>query len=103
MADIPVDLDEHRGLVARMETEIRRERFRRLLEDQASFLRRRQELEEHLRADPAETWREAAARAAYLIQLFAGTLQAQDPQCKALISCVLEDLERLRQREKESS
>lgn len=103
MADNPVDLDEHRGVAARMETEIRRERFRRLLEEQARNLRHQQELEKHLHAGPAESWQEAAMRGEYLIRHFAKTLQARDAQCKDLIASFLGDLERLRQREKEIS
>jgi hypothetical protein len=46
-------------------------------------------------AAPATTWPEAAAKAKYLIQLFAATADAQDPRRKKLIASVLDDLARL--------
>ena len=61
-----------------------------------------EELEKLLLAAPAETWPEAAAKAQYLIQLFAATPEAQDPQRKELIAHALDDLKRLCDRLEES-
>jgi len=99
MTDEPVDLDEHRGMAAQKATEIRREHFHQFQEDQADLRRRQEELEKHLLAAPAETWSQAAVKAEYLIQLFADTLEAQDPRRKELIAHVMEDLSRLSKRE----
>ena len=64
--------------------------------DEEEALRRRQEdLERLLLAAPAETWPEAAAKAQYLIHLFATTPESQDPRRKQLIANTLDDLARL--------
>lgn len=87
MTDDPVDLDEHRGMAAQKETETRRQ----------------EELERLLMAAPAESWPEAAAKAQYLIQLFAATPGAQDPRRKELIAHTLDDLSLLCDSAKEHS
>ncbi len=103
MTDDPVDLDQHRGMAAQMATETRRQRLREFEADQAALRRRQEELEKLLLAAPAETWPEAAAKAQYLIQLFAATPEAQDPRRKRLIAHALDDLARLCDRVKEHS
>ncbi len=103
MTDDPVDLDEHRGMAAQKATELRRVRLQEFQADQAALRRRQEELETLLLAAPAETWPEAAAKAQYLIQLFAATPQAQDPRRKDLIAHALDDLTRLCDRAKEHS
>ena len=69
----------------------------------AALRLRQEELEKLLLAAPAETWTEAAAKAQYLIQLFAATPEAKDPRRKELIAHALEDLTRLCDRAKEPS
>src|SRR3546814_19594596 len=86
MTDDPVDLDEHRGMAAQKATEIRRERFHQFQADQAALRLRQEELEKLLLAAPAQSWPEAAAKAQYLIQLFADTPEGQDPPRKELIA-----------------
>ncbi|MGF1593329.1 MAG: hypothetical protein ACFCUW_08630 [Kiloniellaceae bacterium] len=103
MTDEPVELDEHRGMAAQKATALRREQIQRFQEDQAALRLRQEELEKLLLAAPAETWPEAAAKAQYLIQLFASTPEAQDPRRKELIAHAMEDLTRLCERTKESS
>ena len=103
MTEDPVDLDEHRGMAAQKATDIRRERLHQFQEDQLTLRRRQEELEQHLLAAPAQTWPEAAVKAEYLIQLFAETLEGQDPRRKELIAHIMEDFTRLREREKGSS
>ncbi len=48
-----------------------------------------------LLAAPAATWLEAAAKARYLIELFAATPDVQDPRRRKIIASALEDLTRL--------
>ena len=103
MTDDPVDLDEHRGMAAQIATDIRRQRLHEFQVDQAALRRRQEELEKLLLAAPAETWPEAAAKAQYLIQLFAATPEAQNPRYKELIAHALDDLTRLCDRETEPS
>ena len=103
MADDPVDLDKRRGTAAMMATELRRQRLYEFQTDQAQVRRRQQELEALLVAAPAESWPEAAAKALYLIQLYADTAEAQEPRRQALITQTLEDLERLCDRAKAPS
>jgi hypothetical protein len=94
MTDKTVDLDQHRGMAAQKATELRR-----LLADveaNEKVLRLRQdELESQLLAAPAANWQEAADKARYLLNLFAGTVAAQDPRRKKLIAAVLADFTRL--------
>lgn len=94
MTDKTVDLDQHRGMAAQKATELRR-----LLADveaNEKVLRLRQEeLESQLLAAPAANWQEAAAKARYLLNLFAGTVAAQDPRRQKLIAAVLADFTRL--------
>ncbi|MGB8273940.1 MAG: hypothetical protein WCF16_01580 [Alphaproteobacteria bacterium] len=94
MTDDPVDLDQHRGMAAQKSTEIRR-RLQEVQDDQAALRDRQEEFEKFLLAVPATTWPEAAAKARYLIQLFAATPDAQDPRRKKLIASALDDLARL--------
>ena len=103
MTSDPVDLDEHRGMAAQEATEVRRQRLHEFQADQVALRRRQEELEKLLLAAPAETWPEAAAKAQYLIQLFAATPEAQDPRRKELIADTLDDLNRLCDRAKEQS
>lgn len=103
MTDNPVDLDERRGMAAQKATELRRQRLHDFHADQAALRRRQEELEKLLLAAPAETWPEAAAKAQYLIQLFAATSEAQDPRRKELIAHALSDLARLMDRAGEQS
>jgi hypothetical protein len=94
MTDKTVDLDQHRGMAAQKATELRR-----LLADVEAnerVLRLRQdELESQLLAVPATNWQEAADKARYLLNLFAGTMAAQDPRRQKLIAAVLADFTRL--------
>ena len=103
MSDDPVDLDEHRSSAAQIATDFRRQRLHEFQVDQTALRRRQEELEKLLLAAPAETWPEAAAKAQYLIQLFAATSEAQDPRRKELIAHALDDLTRLCDRAKEHS
>jgi len=94
MTDKPVELDEHRGMLAQKATN-----FRRLLAEvdanEQALRLRQDELESHLIAAPAATWEEAAEKARYLLKLFAATLSAEDPRRQKLIAAVLADFARL--------
>jgi hypothetical protein len=94
MTDNPVELDEHRGMVAQKLTEIRR-RLHEVQANQAALRRRQEEFECHALAAPSTTWAEAAAEARYLILLFAETSEARNPRRQELIAKVLDDLARL--------
>jgi DNA-binding IclR family transcriptional regulator len=94
MTDPPVELDEHRGMAAQKSTELRR-RLREVQADQIALRRRQEEFERYALAAPSTTWPEAAAKARYLIQLFAITPEARDPRRQELIAKVLDELARL--------
>ncbi|MGH7099511.1 MAG: hypothetical protein ACREE4_17870 [Stellaceae bacterium] len=94
MTDKPINLDEHRGMTAQKDTEIRRGQ-QEVQADQVALQSRQTELETFLFAAPAVTWLEAAAKTQYLIELFAATPDAQDPRRQKLIAGALEDLTRL--------
>jgi hypothetical protein len=90
MADDPIELDEHRGMAAQKDTEIRR-RLHEVQADQTALRQRQAELEKFLVSAPATTWPEAAAKARYLLELFAATPEAQDPRRQKLIAAVISD------------
>jgi hypothetical protein len=95
MTDKPVDLDKHRGMVAQKATKLRR--LLSEVEANERALRLRQdELEVQLLAVAASDWGEAADKASYLLNLFAGTAAAQDPRRQKLIEAVLRDFEHLK-------
>lgn len=94
MTDDPVSLDDHRGMLAQKETEIRR-LMQGVQADQAALRMRQEELETVMLAADAATWPEAAAKARYLIELYAATPEARDPRRQQLITRVLADLARL--------
>jgi hypothetical protein len=93
MTEKTIDLDHHRGMAAQKATDLRR--LLAEVETNEKALRLRQdELEAHLLAAPSTNWREAAEKARYLLNLFAGSLAAQDPRRQKLIAAVLDDFER---------
>ena len=94
MTEGPIELDEHRGMSAQKATEIRR-RLQEVVADQAALRRRQEELEAFLAAEPVTTWPELAAKARYLIELFAASAEAQDARRQKLIKTVLDEFTRL--------
>jgi hypothetical protein len=90
----PVDLDEHRGMAAQKSTEVRR-RSHEVQANQAALQERQEAFERQAMAGPSTTWAEAAAKARYLIELFAATSEARNPRRQELIAKVLDDLTRL--------
>jgi hypothetical protein len=90
----PVDLDKHRGMAAQKATDIRR--VLADVEANAKLLRMRTiELETQLLAVPAASWPEAAAKARYILNLYAASLDNQDSQHRKLVTAVLADFDRL--------
>ena len=93
MADEPIELDQHRATTAQRATEVRRRR------QQASEPALSGESEPNSGpvsgADPAQHLAELAAKLRYLIELFAATAEARDPQRQALIASALDDIARL--------
>lgn len=94
MSDVPIALDLHRGMAAQKATEVRR-LLAEVEADQAALRERREELEGQLIAAASTSWIEAAAKARYLLNLFAATSAAQDPRRQRLIASVLDDFVRL--------
>ena len=94
MTEKTIDLDKHRGMSAQKQTKLRR--LHTEVREQRDALRTRQiALEEQLVAAPAESWEDAAEKARYLLNLFATSIDAQDPRRQKLIAAVLDDFERL--------
>ena len=94
MSDIPVDLDKHRGMAAQKATDIRR--VLADVEANAKLLRDRQgEVEIQLLAVPATSWPEAAAKARYVLNLYAADLAPADTHHRDLVAAVLADFARL--------
>ena len=94
MTDKPIELDQHRGMAAQKATELRR-LLSEVVANETTLRLRQHELEEQLSAAPAATWRDAAEKARYLLELFAAAPTAQDPRRQKLIEAVLQDFERL--------
>jgi hypothetical protein len=92
--DNPIELDEHRGMAAQKDTEIRR-RLHEVQADQAALRARQAELEHFMVSAAATTWPEAAAKARYLLELFSATPEAQDPRRQKLIASVIGDFSKL--------
>ena len=77
MTDTPVDLDKHRGMASQKATDIRRVLAE--VEANAKVLRDRQGvLENQLLSSPAASWLEAAAKARYVLNLYAAGLAPTD-------------------------
>lgn len=94
MTDEPLDLDKHRGMAAQKATDIRR--ILAEVENNARDLRDRQTvIENQLLSSPAASWPEAAAKARYVLNLYASDLGPADTHHRDLIGAVLADFVRL--------
>ena len=94
MSDTPVDLDRHRGMASQKATDMRRVLAE--VEANAKMLRDRQGiLESQLLSVPAASWPEAAAKARYVLNLYAAGLAASDTHHRDLVAAVLADFARL--------
>lgn len=94
MSDKPLDLDKHRGMAAQKATDIRR--ILAEVENNARDLRDRQGiLESQLVTVPAASWPEAAAKARYVLNLYAAQLASADTHHRDLVGAVLADFARL--------
>jgi hypothetical protein len=103
MTDDPVNLDERRNQAARNASKSHLDHLLEFQAEQANLRHRQDELERMLLALKAETWPEVAAKAQYLIQLFAATAEAQEPGRLKLIARTLGELTRLCEDEKEAT
>jgi len=92
MSNLPINLDQHRPANDREAVRHRRQCLANFQADQKALELRQAEFENELMSEPAYTWPQAAAKAQYLIQLFAATPQAQDRQRRHLIDQTLDDL-----------
>lgn len=94
MNEDPVDLDKHRGMAAQKATDIRR--VLADVEANAKLLRDSQgAVEIQLLAVPATSWSEAAAKARYVLNLYAAELAPTDTHHRDLVAAVLADFNRL--------
>ena len=94
MNDPPVDLDKHRGMAAQRATGIRR--VVADVEAKAKILRDQQgAVEIQLLAAPASSWPEAAAKARYVLNIYAAGLAPADTHHRDLVAVVLADFARL--------
>jgi len=94
MPDEPLDLDKHRGMAAQKATDIRRVLVD--VETNARDLRERQgALENQLLSVPAVSWPEAAAKARYVLNLYAAGLAPADTHHRDLVAAVFADFARL--------
>ena len=94
MADDTLDLDSHRGMAARKATDIRRALAE--VKTHARELRaRRAAVEDDLLSAPAVSWPEAAAKARYVLNLYAAGLAPADTRHRDLVAAVFADFTRL--------
>jgi hypothetical protein len=94
VSDKPLDLDKHRGLAAQKATDLRR--VLADAENNARELRDRQRLlEDQLLSVSAASWPEAAAKARYVLNLYAAGLAPSDSHHRDLVAAVLLDFARL--------
>jgi hypothetical protein len=94
MTDETFDLDKHRGMAAQKATDLRRTLIE--AENNARELRNRQaHLESQLLSTPATSWPEAAAKARYILNLYAAGLSSEDSRHRDLVAAILDDFARL--------
>lgn len=94
MTDEPFDLDTHRGMAAQKATDLRRALAK--VESDATDLRARQaRFENQLLSLPAVSWPDAAAKARYVLNLYAAGLSPEDSLHRDLVAAILEDFARL--------
>jgi hypothetical protein len=94
MSDEPLDLDKHRGMAAQKATEIRRAMTD--VESRARELRERQSvLESEQMSVAATSWPEAAAKARYVLNIYAASLSPNDTRHRDLVAAILADFARL--------
>ena len=94
VTDKPLDLDKHRGMAAQKATDIRR--ILAEVENNAKALRDRQRIfENQLLSVPSASWPEAAAKARYVLNLYAAGLAPADTHHRDLVEAVLADFARL--------
>ena len=94
MTEEPLELDKHRGMAAQKATDIRR--ILAEVENNARDLRDRQTvMENQLLSSPAASWPEAAAKARYVLNLYAAGLGPADTHHRDLVGAVLADFVRL--------
>lgn len=90
----PITLDARRA-AAELRNIAARRRLKQAKDDQAAIKIDEEDVEALLKASPAATLLEAAAKAKYLIQLFAQTSEAHQPGRQALIADSLNEIDRL--------
>jgi hypothetical protein len=93
MTDEPLDLDRHRGIAAQKATDLRRALAE--VERNAKELRERQAAFEELLSVPAASWPDAAAKARYVLNLYAAGLSSEDSRHRDLVEAILNDFARL--------
>jgi hypothetical protein len=94
MTEKPLDLDKHRGMAAQKATDIRRALAE--VETNAKDLRDRQAtFESQLLTVSAASWPEAAAKARYVLNLYAASLAPDDTHHRDVVAAVLADFTRL--------
>src|SRR3984957_2243885 len=94
VTDKPLDLDRHRGMAAQKATDMRR--VLADVENNARDLRDRQgALENQLLSVPAASWPEAAAKARYVLNLYAAGLAPADTHHRDLVAAIFADFARL--------
>ena len=93
MSNEPLDLDKHRGIAAQKATDIRRALAE--VENNSRDLRERQGvLEKELLSVPATSW-PAAAKARYVLNLYAAGLGRANSHHRNLVAAILTDFARL--------
>jgi hypothetical protein len=94
MDNNPVDLDKHRGIAAQKATDIRRVVAE--VEANAKVLRDKQGiLEIELLALPPASWSHAAAKARYVLNLYAASLAPAGTHHRDLVAAVIADFSNL--------
>jgi hypothetical protein len=94
MSDEPLDLDKRRGMAAQKATDLRR--VLADAENNARELRDLQRvLESQLLSVPAASWPEAAAKARYVLNLYAAGLAPADAHHRDLVAAVFADFAQL--------
>ena len=102
MTDEPVSLDAYRDNVSKKAARLRRSKIDVVESERQEKETSEEDLEQGYLDNPARNWPDVAAKARYLVTLFAATPDAYHPRRKKLISQVLEELARLSSQSKDS-
>lgn len=99
MTGDPIDLDGHRTVSGRQDSERRRRPANGAPAIDPQALSPAQDVQDQMHLEPARTWPEVMQKWRFLLERYAATSDAADETIQKLVRRALGDMERLRKRE----